>query len=719
LATPDSTLGTTIGQVGSQGSPIPFAQISVKGLGRVLEADAEGRFLLDELAPGTHVLLVTAMGYETLERDFEVQPGTCTFLDLELRPSAVQMNPIVVTGTMRETFVSESPVKVDVVNVRFLQRNTTNNLMEAIQTVNGLYTQIDCAVCYTNNIRINGMEGPYTAILIDGMPIMSALASVYGLNGINPAMIERIEILKGPSSTLYGSEAMGGVVNVITKDPRFTPSFSVDLRALSTGTRVLDFSLSPGTPTLRGLVSGSVQQMNRFLDDNGDGFSDLPKANTASLFGKLSWRPDGEELLGLAAKYYYEDRWGGVREWKPKMRGSSEVYGESIFTNRLEVIGSLRPKGMEAWKLDFSYAWHDQDAVYGDTPYVGSFHTFFGNLTRQGTWGSNHAILTGLTARHHIHDDNTVATMDRYARFIPGAFIQDEYSPSWKWSILGGMRLDYHENHGVIASPRLSAKWSPTRTGGTTLRINGGTGFRVVNAFSEDFAAIVHGSRDVVIGEDLDPERSWSVTGNLNQVLGFGENPMMVDMDLFYTRFSNQLIADYDVHPRQIVFRNLDGKSVSRGVSVSLNQNFTHFPLLYSVGITFQDVFTEEGGVKEDLTFSPDFKGVFSVSYTLPKGIMLDYTGTLVGPIKMPEYDPPFERRKRSPAYSLHNIQTTLDLGTGRQLYASVKNLFDWTQGSPLVDPGNPFGDHFDTAYIYGPVYGRQFMIGFRVTAGR
>ncbi len=122
LATPDSTLGTAVGQVGSQGSPIPFAQISVKGLGRVLEADAEGHFLLDELAPGSHVLLVTAMGYETLERNFEVQPGTCTFLDLELRPSAVQMNPIVVTGTMRETFVSESPVKVDVVNVRFLQR---------------------------------------------------------------------------------------------------------------------------------------------------------------------------------------------------------------------------------------------------------------------------------------------------------------------------------------------------------------------------------------------------------------------------------------------------------------------------------------------------------------------------------------------------------------------------------------------------------------------
>jgi len=719
LAAPDSTLGTAVGQVGSQGSPVPFAQISVKGLGRVLEADAEGRFLLDELALGAHVLLVTAMGYETLERDFEVRPGKSTFLDIELRPSAVQMNPIVVTGTMRETFVSESPVKVEVVNVRFLERNTTNNLTEAIQTVNGLYTQVHCAVCYTNNIRINGLEGAYTAILIDGMPIMSALASVYGLNGINPSMIERLEILKGPSSTLYGSEAMAGVVNVITKDPRFTPRYSLDVRALSTGERVLNFALSPGSPQLRGLVSGSVQQMNRFLDDNGDGFSDLPKANTASLFGKLSWQPDGEELLTLAAKYYYEDRFGGVRDWKPELRGSSEVYGESIFTNRLEVIGSLRPRGLEAWKLGFSYAWHDQDSVYGDTPYVGNFHTFFGNLIRQGRWGSNHALLVGLTARHLIQDDNTVATVERDAQFIPGVFVQDEYSPSWKWSLLGGMRLDHHESHGVIASPRLSAKWNPTEGGKTTLRVNGGTGFRVVSVFSEDFAAIVHGSREIVIADELDPERSWSVTGNVNQVLDFGENPMMVDVDLFLTRFSNQIIPDYDVNPREIVFRNLNGMSVSRGVSVSLNQNFTHFPLLYSVGITFQDVFTEEGGVKEDVTFAPDFKGVFSLSYKAPRGVTLDYTGTVVGPMEMPEYDPPFERRKRSPVYSIHNLQANLDLGEGRQLYASVKNLFDWTQGSPLVDPGNPFGDNFDTAYVYGPVYGRQFMMGFRVAAGR
>ena len=114
-----------------------------------------------------------------------------------------------------------------------------------------------------------------------------------------------------------------------------------------------------------------------------------------------------------------------------------------------------------------------------------------------------------------------------------------------------------------------------------------------------------------------------------------------------------------------------------------------------------------------------DFKAVFTVSYTVPGGVTLDYTGSVLGPMRLPEYDPPFQRATRSPTYSIHNLQGTLELGGDRQLYASVKNLFDWTQGSPLVDPAHPFGDDFDTAYVYGPVYGRQFVVGVRLAGGR
>jgi outer membrane receptor for ferrienterochelin and colicins len=715
---PDSTAGAVFGQVSGQEGAIPFAQVSVKGWPRVFQADAQGRFHLDQLPPGTHVLLVTALGYETLEETVEVKPGENAILGLRLKAAAMAMNPIVVTGTRRETFVSESAVKVDVVNASMLQRNVSDNLMETLGHINGLTTQVDCGVCFTNNIRINGMEGPYTAILIDGMPIMSALASVYGLNGINPAIIERLEIIKGPSSTLYGSEAMAGVVNVITKDPRFAPRYSLDLRAVDTGERTLDFSVNPGTPRLRSLLSGSVHHMDRFVDGNGNGFSDLPQAQRASLFGKLSWRPDGQERVGLAARYYYEDRFGGVREWTPAHRGSDEIYGESVFTNRAELFGSFRPAGLQTLRLEGSYVWHDQDSYYGDEHYAASQHVLYGTLLWDALSSRKHDLLAGLTVRHQVYDDNTPATPGPDRRFVPGVFLQDSYSPAWNVNLVGGMRLDHHGEHGFIASPRLSVRWNPTKDGNTTLRLNSGTGFRVVNVFSEDHAALT-GAREVVFAEELKPERSWSVTGNVNQVLEFGRSPMMVDVDLFYTRFSNRIVPDYDVDPRLILYQNLRGEAVSRGVAVSFNQNFSRLPLLYSVGVTLQDVFIREGGVKESLVFSPEYTGSFMLSYAFPRGLTVDYTGSVMGPMRLPEFDPPFERPVRSGAYGLHNLQATLRVGQGREVYAAVRNLLDWKQESPLIDPANPFGDAFDTAYVYGPVYGRQFLVGFRLAGSR
>src|SRR5690606_24154442 len=206
----------------------------------------------------------------------------------------------------------------------------------------------------------NGMEGPYTAVLIDGMPIMSALASVYGLNGINPSMIERIEILKGPSSTLYGTEAMGGVVNVITKSPRFAPRFALDAYHSVHGERGVDFAAATTSDGYDGLISGSVAGLDTFHDGNADGFSDAPLYTRAALFGKADlWRAE-RKTLSLSGKYYYEDRFGGVEQWTESDRGSGSVYGEYARTHRFELLGSYLPAwGAGRLRADLSATHHD------------------------------------------------------------------------------------------------------------------------------------------------------------------------------------------------------------------------------------------------------------------------------------------------------------------------------------------------------------------------
>lgn len=712
------TTGSVSGSVtDDRGNPLHSATITVTGSSRETLSDASGTFLLRGVPAGEGSLRATVPGYRTAEIPFTVTTGGTARIDFALVTDPIAIDAITVTGMMRRTSVSESPVKVEVVPAAVLQRNTTNNLTEALQFVNGLSNQVDCGVCYTNNIRINGMDGPYTAVLIDGMPLMGALASVYGLNGINPALVEQIEIIKGPASTLYGSEAMGGVINVITKDPRFAPKLAVDVSSTSDLEGNVDFAVASEPGDISALLSGNVAYNNRFVDRNGDGFNDFPLTRRGIVFGKVNLAPEGRRRASFSGKYLYEDRFGGVEAWTRALRGSDEAYGESIYTHRVELLGSYLFPERSGLRFEGSYTWHDQDSAYGDEIYAATQHIAFGNLLWSRTAGP-HDLLLGATARWQGYDDNTPATEEPERRFIPGIFAQSEVRVLPALTLLGGTRVDHHEAHGAIVSPRLAVKWDLADH--TAVRINAGTGFRVVSLFTEDHAALT-GARAVVIAEELAPERSRSVSLNLNQIIEFGPNPMMIDVDLFLTRFSNQITADYDVDPRLIVYENLRGHAVSRGLSVSTNQNVDFDRFLWTAGVTLQDVYTVEEGVKEDAFFAPKIRATLGATYRfqgLP--LRLDYTGTVTGPMRLPEYDPPFARPIRSPTFSLHNLQGTWSPGGGTvEIYANLKNLFDYVQATPLVAPHDPFGEDFDTAYVYGPMRGRHLMVGVRYGVGR
>ncbi|MFW6205693.1 MAG: TonB-dependent receptor [Gemmatimonadota bacterium] len=706
-----------LGAVTADGVPVRYAEVALRGYGVRVTTDAEGRFMLREVEPGSHTLLVSSLGYGTAEVSVEVEAGGLVRADVVLTEEAIGLNPIVVTATRKRTFVSESPVKVDVVPSRFLQTMATSSLTESIQHVNGLYVQNDCAICYTNNIRINGMEGPYTSVLIDGHPIMSSLASVYGLNGINPSLIERIEIIKGPNSTLYGSDAMAGVINVITKDPRFAPRVSVDARHTDHGGASVDFAVAPEVGGMRSLVSGTFYRQGVFLDENDDGYADLTLDTRLSLFGKVHLEAERGDGLSLAAKYYHENRFGGERGWTKEHRGSDQIYGESIYTDRFEVVGAWGvPVPSEDLKLEFSLTHHRQDAMYATEPYNADQHVVAGHLLWEPELGHRHDVLVGVGGEWESFDDESPATIEPVTHATPGIFAQDEYTAGRGVKVLGGVRVDHHGDHGVIVSPRAALKLEPFRA--TTVRLNAGTGFRVVDLFTEDYASLTH-TRRLVTARDLDPERSYNLALNVNQVVDWGNNPMMIDVDAFYTYFTNRIIPDYDSDPGQIIYHNLDGFGVTRGVGVSLNQNMTVLPLFYTLGITVQDVFYEHEGAREDELFAAAFKGVWSATYTTPWDVAVDYTGTMVGPMRLPHYDAPFTRATTSETYSVHNVMVTWDAGNDIEVYAGARNIFDYTQPSPIVDPTNPFGDNFDTSWVYGPIFGRSLVVGGRYSVGR
>lgn len=719
------------GSVFSGDHPVPFANVGVRGTAIGTASDIEGRFEIDQLQAGTHTLVVSAVGFVTIEQVIDLHDGEPLVLFFDLEEAVVPMGDVVVTGTLIETYVKDSPVKVDVVSPHYLEKIPTANIMEVLENVNGLYQQIDCAVCGTNNIRINGMDGPYTAVLIDGMPIMSSLATVYGLNGISPALIQQVEIIKGPMSTLYGSEAMGGVINIITKNPQTTPTLSINSFATSDAEYAADIGIVTSRGRFASMLSATLFHNNRFLDDNRDNFADLTLNTRVSLFGKGSLTgKNGKPQFDVSARYYYEDRMGGteafIQDFSESLRGSDQIYGETIRTNRIELVGSYHLNPDAGVKLDLAFNHHDQDSFYGSDAYQARQTTGFAQLLWPLQLNGQNSVLAGAAVRLQRYDDNTGSTgfFDEEGtlienrpddRVIPGVFVQHEIVPSNQLRFLSGLRLDYQEDFGVVASPRFSLKLSPHKN--TTVRVNGGTGFRIVNLFTEDHAAY-SGARATVLLEDLKPERSINGTVSLQQIIPFGANPLTIDLEGFYTYFTNKIEPNYETLGL-IQYENLDGSATTRGVSLTLSQSLTVLPFSYTIGGTAMDVFLDDEGTKSPLEFAPDFQGVINATYHLPYDLALDYTMNLTGPMRLPEYEPPFERASTSPTFTIHNIQLTKDFelpnGSLAQTYLSVENLFSYTQVAPLIDPANPFGDNFDTAYVYGPIHGRCIGLGVRL----
>ena len=273
---------------------------------------------------------------------------------------------VVITGTMKAVSRLESPVPVEVYTPTFFRKNPTPSIFDALQTVNGVRPQLNCNICNTGDIYINGLEGPYTMVLIDGMPIVSSLGTVYGLSGIPNSLVERIEVVKGPASSLYGSEAVGGLINIITRKPQNAPLVSADLFSTTWGEYNVDlgfkFNAGKKVSVLTGINYFNFQNK---VDNNHDNFTDVTLQNRISIFQKWNFERKENRLFTLAALYMYEDRWGGDMRWNKSYRGGDEIYGESIYTNRAEIIGNYQMPVSEKMFFGFSFINHDQDSRYG------------------------------------------------------------------------------------------------------------------------------------------------------------------------------------------------------------------------------------------------------------------------------------------------------------------------------------------------------------------
>ena len=722
----------------SKGEALEFATVLVKGLGQGTQSDSLGQFMLRIPDTSRAQLTVSLLGYTSAQKWVD---STQTIVNFVLELMETGLDEVVITGTMQEVTRSNSPVPVEVYRSSFFKSNPAPSLFESFQQINGVRPQINCSICNTGDIQINGLPGPYTMVLIDGMPLVSGLGTVYGLSGIPQALIDRIEVVKGPASTLYGSEAVAGLINIITKRPEAVPLVSLDVFRSSWAETSVDLALksSFGKP-VQSLTGINAFFYDRPIDNNGDGMTDLTLQKRISLFQKIDIQQKESKYLSLAGRFVAEDRWGGQMNWITKDRGGDQVYGESIQTKRWEFFGSYALPVKEDLKLHVSANGHRQDSYYGTTFYGADQKIGFAQLTWKKTLGINQ-LLAGAAYRMTRYDDSTPATAQGESGAtapaltqLPGLFMQNELQLTARQRILLGLRFDHSNQHGAIWSPRINYLLS-NEDKSLIWRTSLGNGFRVANVFTEDHAALT-GAREVVFTEELRPEQSWNMNSNLTKKIFTSKgNYFGLEGSLFYTHFSNQILPDYESNPNQIRYANLNGSSISKGLSVNVDGLWANgFKAL--LGFTLMDVSFEEAGVWERQLFTERFSGVWTVGYHLHAlELTLDYTGNVYSPMRLPLLGPLDDRPEFSPWWSVQNIQITKKLGTSWELYGGVKNLLNYTPpsnsiarafdpfdrgvvfdavGSVIPTETNPNALSFDPTYLFAPNQGIRGFLGLR-----
>ncbi len=741
------------GMINIEGKPAAAATVSLNN--QVQLATDQGAFAYTSLAAGKYNLNISMSGFEAYNAIIHLKENESKEVAIELEPSVSSMDAVVVTGTMKPVRKLESPIAVEVYSPQFFKKNPAPSIFESLQNVNGVRPQINCSVCNTGDIHINGLEGPYTMVTIDGMPIVSSLSSVYGLFGIPNELIERVEIVKGPASGLYGSEAIGGLINIITKSPEKAPLFSASIMSTSWMEHNADVGVKFKIKKLQSLLGINYFNSLKTFDKNNDAFTDATLQHRISVFNKWSLQRKHNRTATLAGRYFYENRWGGDMRWNKNFRGGDSIYGESIYTKRWELIGNYQLPLAEKVSLAFSATGHKQNSFYGVTPYMADQKILFGQLTWDKPDLKNHNLLIGIAGRYNYYDDNSTATIDTFSQknrpdqtFIPGIFLQDEWKLNNSQTILLGIRYDYHPVHGSILTPRIAYKKKINEN--QVFRLNAGTGFRVVNLFTEDHAALT-GARAVEIKEALEPEKSYNL--NLNYSLQFGSRSKSFGLDasVWYSYFKNQIIADYETDPNKIIYDNLKGYAVSKGLTLNFEANIMQ-RLKGLFGITLQEVAKVETinnkKIKQRPLLTEGWSGTWLISYAIPvHGLSFDYTGNIYGPMRLPlasDLDP---RKKYSPVWSIQNIQVTKSVANSVEFFGGIKNLLNWTpaknnpfliartndpfdkkldydgdgktdvdgNGKVLVTAENPYGLSFDPSYIYAPNQGLRFFAGMRV----
>ncbi len=694
----------------STGEPLAGANVRLLETPFGKSTSTEGTFELSVPA-GVYTFLVSMIGYEDFETEIAVSAGDTTILDVLLMPGHVDEEEVVVTGTRTLRAIDDVPVRVEAIP----QEEVEEKILMAPSTISmllnestGMRVQTTSATSSTANLRIQGLNGRYTQLLTDGVPNFGGLSAAFGLMQFVPLNIRQVEVIKGATSALYGADAIGGVVNFITKVPHDEPELHALLN--TTSQRGVD-----GTVFYAGRMEGlgttlmvSKNNQSRY-DTDGDGFSDVAEFDRIQITPRFFYDVMENVRAQVTFGYMFEDRLGGAVSASRDAIGSGVPYLEQVDSRRFDVSTSLSWQLEENSAAEFKAAGMrlTRDAWYGSEQFnaVQTMQYVDGQFT---TELAAHRMLFGGGFNAEKFDDRTAGVIPRsYIYRTPFLLVQDEITLSEHWSLVAGGRLDFHNEFGTFLTPRASVMFKPTPS--LTLRAGGGTGFKAPTVFLEE--AEETGFHNVRPLGTLEAERAVSASIDAHWKGIVGDVSVSANAALYFSRLDHPLLANEDsLAAGALVIENADSPTRTSGMEFSSQLSYDDFKL--SLGYTFLYGTRDHGNERVEIELNPrhSFGAVLmweSDEAEARIGVEQYYTG----PQRLERN--PF--RDRSPAYWLTGVLVEKWFGPVR-FFLNFENIFDTrqTRFEPIVI-GNVMTEPVRTLPVYAPLDGRVINGGIRI----
>jgi hypothetical protein len=698
--------GHVEGKINDQkGLPLVGANIVLENTSIGTTTDANGKFHLDFNGEFPFDIKVSFIGFQS--KNLTVKDNS--FLTVSLSES-VEIEEVTVESKVSTTELSMvNPLQVQKISSKELQKAACCNLSESFETNATVDVSFTDAVSGAKQIKMLGLDGIYTQITQENVPLIRGLSSAYGLTYVPGTWIESIQIIKGAGSLINGFESFAGQINLEYFKPENADKIFWNFYTNSESKFENNLQFAKKTGKWTSNLFTSINYHTKEVDENENGFLDMPHVKSINVLNR--WLTETERYrINLVGRVLVDEREGG------QIRSISNPYKVLIDNTLLEFNSKsglkMPDKIGKSIGLQTAFRRHDQAIKFGLTDYNALQESAFLNLIGQTFISTtDHSLKYGISYYADRYTEKYESTNFDRVDLTTGVFTEYSYTSTSDLTIVAGIRGDYHNTHGFEYLPRLNIKYNPSDQ--TVFRLSAGKAMRVANPIAENTSYFAS-SREFEIQDSLGVEVAWNYGVNFTYCFKLFEREASFNADAYLTDFEKQVVVDIE-DPTKLRFYNLDGESYSNSIQFDFNYElFDRFDVKLAYKIN--QVYSTYDGEKMLAPLVPENRALvnFAYSTTHCNKWMFDATWNYIGESRIP-YHPLIEDNKTvSDPFYVINSQVTKKFKT-YDVYLGGENILNYKQENPILGGDDPFGSNFDASIIWAPVMGRLIYTGIRL----